>query len=92
MMQVEVVFFASLRDRARTHRTTIDLQNDVTVGDFLNVLSHRYPDLSSVLPFAVVAINQEYASQDAQLNDGDEVAVFPPVSGGGCDKCSGGGH
>jgi molybdopterin converting factor subunit 1 len=86
MMQVEVVFFASLRDCARTHRTEMELKNGATVGDLLDMLAQRFPDLMPALPFAVVAINQEYASQDAQLNDGDEVAIFPPVSGGSGDN------
>ncbi len=82
MIQVEVVFFASLRDRAGTGSAAIELPDGATVANLVEVLSEQFPDLVPALPIAVVAINQEYASHDVRLTDGDQVAIFPPVSGG----------
>ena len=43
-----------------------------------------YPALARSVPNLMVAVNSEYAERTAALNDGDEVALIPPVSGG-CD-------
>lgn len=88
-MQVQVLFFAALRDWAGTGRLCVELEaSEATVTDLVNVLSERYPALSSGLLTALVAVNHEYASHDDPLSGGDEVAFFPPVSGGasGNDK------
>ena len=41
-----------------------------------------HPALDSVLRSAVLAVNQEYVTENVALRDGDEVAVIPPISGG----------
>lgn len=81
-MQVEVVFFASLRDRSRTKNVSIELSDGATVKSLVDRLVMLYPDLTSVLAIAVVAVNQEHVSTDTKLRDGDKIAMFPPVSGG----------
>jgi molybdopterin converting factor subunit 1 len=82
MMLVEVVFFASLRDRAHTARTAMQLPEGATVAALVEALSERFPELVPALPIAVVAVNQDYATHETRLVEGDEVAIFPPVSGG----------
>ena len=83
MTRVHVVFFSSLRDCAHVERAEVEAPEGVTVADFLGILSERFPDIAPVLPIAVIAVNREHASLDTRITDGDEVALFPPVSGGG---------
>jgi MoaE-MoaD fusion protein len=66
-----------LRERAGTQEVVLDLPEGARVGDALAELSH----LAEGLPL-VMAINREYAGEDAELSAGDELALIPPVSGG----------
>lgn len=81
-MQVTIRFFATLRDRAGVDRAEMELTGESTVSALLDELAGRYPGLEPSLGSVLVAVNQEYAFPEESLNDGDEVALFPPVSGG----------
>lgn len=52
------------------------------VADLRQILSGRFPLLDERLKNALVAVNQQYAEDDDLIQPGDEVAFFPPVSGG----------
>lgn len=81
-IQVRVRAFASLRQVLGTANLTLSLPADTTVADLLERLSADYPAAAAHLARAVVAVNQNYADRAQPLAQGDEVAVFPPVSGG----------
>jgi molybdopterin synthase catalytic subunit len=76
-MQVSVRLFAQLRQRAGRSEVEVELPDDARVRDALAALG----DLVAGLP-VVMAINREYADEDAPLSAGDELALIPPVSGG----------
>ena len=82
-MQITVLFFATLRDLVGSRQVALDLadSND-TVEALRRELSARYPAAAEHLAVALAAINEEYAFDHDRLSDGDEVAFFPPVSGG----------
>ena len=83
------VFYRSLRtadstgDIAKLYR---DLSPSyaplMTIGDLLTYLEKSYPRIRDYRAVVLTAINQEYVARDAPITDGDEVAIFPPVSGG----------
>ena len=81
-MKLEVRLFASLKDRAGGERLTVDLASPATVRSLTDALAARYPALKPALPSALVAVNHDFAFPDTPLESGDEVALFPPVSGG----------
>lgn len=81
-MQVTVLFFATLKDRAGTDRLSLDLPDAATLDDLRAALNAQQPALAEHLKVAVSAINREFAFAGQVLNPGDEVAFFPPVSGG----------
>lgn len=82
-MQIKVLFFASCRDIAGTSEIALQLQHGSTVLELRKVLSDRFPELKPLQSVVSIAVNAEYAQDGVELGPGDEVAVIPPVSGGG---------
>src|SRR5436305_3902518 len=76
-MHVQVRLFAVLRERAGSGEIDLELPDGASVADALDEL-HNITDGIRV----VMAVNQEYAAPDLELNPGDELALIPPVSGG----------
>jgi MoaE-MoaD fusion protein len=76
-MVVRVRLFAMLRERAGASELSLELPEGARVRDALAALS----ELADGLPL-VMAVNREYASAEAPLSAGDELALIPPVSGG----------
>ncbi len=81
-MQISVLYFATLRQRVGIRQEQLELTAGSRVSDLLIALQKRHAGLDDALPTTLVSINREYASRDEVLRDGDEVALFPPVSGG----------
>lgn len=81
-MRLTVRLFAGLRDRAGAPTLDVDLPDGATVADLLGALE---PTSLGGLPERsfIVAVNREYAAPGAAVSAGDEVALIPPVSGGG---------
>jgi molybdopterin converting factor subunit 1 len=84
-IKVQVRAFASLRQALGTAILSLDLPAGATVAHLLERLKATCPDAAPHLSRALVAINQDYADQTRPLSPGDEVAIFPPVSGGATD-------
>jgi MoaE-MoaD fusion protein len=82
-MLIRVRLFAVLRERAQREWVQLSLEEGATVGDALTALGEQdgIAELIERVP-VVMAVNREYADEDVQLREGDEVALIPPVSGG----------
>ncbi|MEM7407279.1 MAG: molybdopterin converting factor subunit 1 [Pseudomonadota bacterium] len=83
-MQVTVKFFASLRERMGKAEEQVVLNGRTTVSELWSSLRKQLDGDSPELdPSAVrAAVNHDYVDDDFELHDGDEVAFFPPVTGG----------
>ena len=81
-MHGTVKFFAALREAVGRSEVEWDLAEGATVEALITYLQGTVPGLTSWAGRAWIAVNRSYAAPDAQLHDGDEVALFPPVSGG----------
>jgi len=85
-VSIRVLFFGAARDVVDANPLEISLDAPATVASAFRHLVGRFAQLERFGRSLLFAVNQEYATQDTQLNDNDELAVFPPVSGG-ADVC-----
>ena len=81
-MQVRVLFFGVLRDLAGKSSDSLQLPDGGSVRDVIAQYESQIPRLKDSLSSIALAVNQQYASPETKLNDNDEVALLPPVSGG----------
>ncbi len=81
-MQIRVRLFATLRQIAGWSQQPLEVPDGATLDAALAAIDHHYPALAIGRRTFYAAVNQEYAKGDQVLHDGDEVAIFPPVSGG----------
>lgn len=77
-MSITVKFFASLREQVKQDETSLSFVPQMNVAQVwdTSTSSMTLPDNT------LCAINMQYVSLDAAVTDGDEVAFFPPVTGG----------
>jgi molybdopterin synthase catalytic subunit len=81
---VRVRFFAGYREQLGREEVLLELEEEVTLGELLERLGQKLPGLDRILGEgrAIIAVNHEVASKESLVAPGDEVAIFPPVSGG----------
>lgn len=81
---VRVRFFASLREEVGLEQEDVKLPTGATVKTLLQTLARAHPGLGTLLEGRGVrfAVNRCYVQSDAGLQEGDEVALVPPVGGG----------
>jgi molybdopterin synthase sulfur carrier subunit len=77
-MSVKVLFFASLREQVGKSQAILEYSTPITALQVWQLTSGK-----DLMPNTVrVAINQSYSDASTGVQDGDEVAFFPPVTGG----------
>ncbi len=78
VMAIRVRYFASLRERMGRAEDSLEPDAVLTVLDVWEHVSNGQP----LPPNILTAVNLEYVEPSAPVRDGDEVAFFPPVTGG----------
>lgn len=84
-MSVKILYFASLREALGRSEESFELPASIaTVGELRALLCARGEDWIALAPGKAVraAVNQELAQAGAAIKAGDEIAFFPPVTGG----------
>lgn len=81
-MRVTVRLFATYREVVGKPELTLKLEAGATMADALASLFADHPRLQGFEDTMILAVNHEFAEPSAPLQDGDEVALMPPVSGG----------
>lgn len=81
---IKVLFFARLREVLGTHQIALSLDQTISLGDLRARIIEQYPAWESELckKNLLMAINQELSQLENIVSPGDEVAFFPPVTGG----------
>lgn len=77
-MTIRVRYFASLREKLGRIEDTLVAEDIATVSDVWKIVSGGEPWPDKLL----CAVNMEYADAKTSVNEDDEVAFFPPVTGG----------
>lgn len=80
-MKITVLFFGITTDLIESNSLEFILETATTVGYFKNELQKKHPQLSNINSYAI-AVNEDYATDEISLKEGDIVAIIPPVSGG----------
>jgi molybdopterin synthase catalytic subunit len=88
-MKAKVRFFARLAELAGTRETEVELGEGLSVAEAFRALCRRFPELADHADSLMYAVNAEYVTADHPLRAGDELALIPPVSGGGPDPAEG---
>lgn len=81
-ISVSILFFGPAREAAGRDRAEVPIRLGEAVGDLRSVLAERFPRMAPALGTVRFAVNRSFRPDEYALEDRDEVAVIPPVSGG----------
>ncbi|WP_428087025.1 molybdopterin converting factor subunit 1 [Candidatus Thioglobus sp.] len=78
---MQILYFASLKEALQLSNETVPVSPNMTVGTLRVLLVNKHG--GQYFPNNILcAVNQTIAKDSTQLNNGDEVAFYPPVTGG----------
>ncbi|MBO9617699.1 MAG: MoaD/ThiS family protein [Niabella sp.] len=78
---MSILAFGIVKEFFKAPFLNIELDDPMTVADFKQQLESKYPELKKLQSY-MIAKNEEYADDKERLNQGDVIAIIPPVSGG----------
>lgn len=81
---ITLKYFASLKSIAEKEDDRLDIENPITIDQLSDIISKTVPKMGEMIreKKVLISVNQEMASIDTIIHDGDEVAFLPPFSGG----------
>jgi len=81
---ITLKYFASLRDIAEKEEDSLVIENPITIDQLSDIISKTTPKMGAIIreKKVMISVNEEMASADTIIHDGDEVAFLPPFSGG----------
>ena len=81
---ITLKYFASLKSIANKDDDRLDIENPITIDQLSDTISKTAPKMGEMIreKKVLISVNQEMASVDTVIHDGDEVAFLPPFSGG----------
>jgi molybdopterin synthase sulfur carrier subunit len=86
MISVTVLYFASFRERLGLEKETIEISGTIkNIADLKQLLVNRqdvWEDIFGIESNVLISINQNMAKNHSVISDLDEIAFFPPVTGG----------
>ncbi len=80
-MKITILFFGVTRDITAIRQLPLEVQPGTSTLDVRTLLAQRYSGLDEGLNYAM-AVNEKIGAHAVELNEGDIVAIIPPVSGG----------
>ena len=82
MGKISVRFFARYAELAGCSSSAVNVETPTTVADVIARVREVFPGTQALPPKPLAALNQRQVKLDAPVNEGDEVALLPPLSGG----------
>ena len=82
MNKINILFFATMRTRAKRSSLELEIKSDATVAELKEILVAEIPALEASLHHTLVSIDREFAFDEDIIPEDAEIALFPPVSGG----------
>lgn len=81
---ITIKYFASLKAIADKEEEQLEIENPITIDQLSDTISKTTPKMGEIIrdKKVMISVNQEMASADTIIHDGDEVAFLPPFSGG----------
>ncbi len=81
---ITLKYFASLKSIAEKEEDHLDIENPITIDQLSDIIAKTVPKMGEMIreKKVLISVNQEMASVDTIIHDGDEVAFLPPFSGG----------
>jgi MoaD family protein len=81
-MKIHVKFFALHREMAETEGITLEVTENIGIQSLIQEIYNKFPALKKLHENTIVSLNHRVVDLSTKLKNGDEVALFPPVSGG----------
>ena len=81
-VKVKVRYFAALRRASGVEEEDLEIDEGTTLEMLLRSIIERRPAISGLSDVALFSVNLEHSEAGQVLQDGDEVGIFPPLSGG----------
>jgi molybdopterin converting factor subunit 1 len=81
-MRIRVLLFGQLQDIIGRREESLEVQPETSLSDLMAQYAERFPKFKPMAGSIACSVNREYAQSSVVLQDGDEVGLLPPVSGG----------
>ncbi len=81
-MKIKILYFALFREATGISEEIIEFQEGAKMQSLEDQLTTLHPSLANLQSSAIYSVNRKYVKPNLILKEGDEVALFPPISGG----------
>ncbi len=81
-MRIKLKVFASVKDICGFNEKELIVSDAIKLHEVIDLLIKNNQELSGKKDSLLIAVNEEYCKMDRTLEEGDTLAIFPPVSGG----------
>lgn len=82
MISFKIQLYSVLKSKLRAKSVDLETQPGITVSEFLDLACEQYPAMAPYRSVMRLAVNQTYSQDSSIIQDGDEIAIITPVSGG----------
>ncbi|MCY3595104.1 MAG: MoaD/ThiS family protein [Bacteroidetes bacterium] len=82
MLSFKIQLYSVLKSKLEADSVNLETQPGITVSEFLDLACEQYPAMAPYRSVMRLAVNQTYSQDSSIIQNGDEIAIITPVSGG----------